>query len=173
MGFDEVLGDFNNRKRKSRIAGLTIRKKATMKLNNLFNDGANYQAQAVACFLKGKGDIEASWNKELHRYEAEIKVARWENCREQGYVVSLKSKDFAKQLNIAFFEHRNSDNICAVKWEQVTINSPTIDTATFGDVYKDKWDVSKEVGCDEAAELADWIFNQLTSFWNATLSPAA
>ena len=67
-------------------------------------------------------------------------VARWENCREQGYVISLRLPTYSKQLNIAFFEHRNTDSICAIVWEQRTLNSPTIETAEFGDVYKTKWD---------------------------------
>lgn len=141
-------------------------------LKHFNDDGANAQAQATLAYLKyhlGDG-IESSWNSERKEYEANPKISRWENCREQGYVVILKSQDFAKQLNIAFFEHRNSDNICAVKWEQVTINSPTIDTAKFGNIYKDKYDVSKSLAYNEAFEMAKWIFEQLTDFWDSTSS---
>lgn len=131
------------------------------------NDGAHPAAQAVLCLLKGF-EIEDSYNSGYKRYDAEIKVARWENCREQGYVLMLKSKDYSKQLNIAFFEHRNSDNICAVKWEQVTLNSPTIDTAKFGDVYKDKYDVSHSVGYKNHYEMMEWIREQFINFWVET-----
>lgn len=137
------------------------------KLSNYFNDGANAKAQAVLCMLKyniGDG-IEESWNSEKSKYDSDIQISRWENCREQGYVVIMRSKNYQKQLNIAFFEHRNTDDICAVKWEQTTINAPTIESAKFGDVYKDKYDVSHSVGYGEILEMANWIADELTKFW--------
>lgn len=135
-------------------------------LKYYMQDGANRQARAVLCFLQDM-TVEESWNKELHKYDAEVNVARWENCREQGYVVMLSRSD-GKNLNIAFFEHRNSDSICAIKWEQPAFpNSPTIDTADFkGTCYKDKWDVSHTVEPGQAAEMAEWIEEQLCAFWN-------
>ncbi len=123
------------------------------------NDGANYQARAVLCLLQGIFYIDnlSEFNKP--------KVARWENCREQGYVITFRNSDYKKQLNIAFFEHRNSDAICAIKWEQNTMNSPTIDTAEFTDVYKDKYDTSFDVSWCEIRKMAEWISNELKAFW--------
>ena len=135
-----------------------------MLLNEYLLDGAGRQARAVMCMLQGY-NIEESWNKKSYRYDAEIKIARWENCREQGYVVSLRNKDW-KQLNIAFFEHRNSDSIHAVKWVQNTLNSPNIDIAEFGDVYETKYDTSYDVRYGEITKMVNWIFDELTGFWN-------
>ena len=113
--------------------------------------------------------IEDSWNDEYKRYEATPTIARWENCREQGYIVSMRSLDYSRQLHIAFFEHRNSDSICAVKWEQTSLNTLTIDTAIFGDeVYKDKYDVSKSVTWGQVKEMADWIIAQFEHFWRVS-----
>jgi hypothetical protein len=113
--------------------------------------------------------LEDSWDFDTERYTADINVARWENCREQGYVISFCSKDYSRQVNIAFFEHRNSDNICAVRWEQRTTNSPTIDTAVFGAaVYKNKWDVSTSFSYNQMYELAEWIYKELETFWKET-----
>lgn len=131
-------------------------------LKSYLSDGANYQARATLMFLQGEGDIIESWNGQS--YEAEIQIARWENCREQGYVVSLVNK-LNEQINIAFFEHRNSDKICAVKWEQASINALTIDTAEFGDVYKNKHDLSHSVNYGKAYEMAKWIFKELKTHW--------
>lgn len=129
-------------------------------------DGADHQAQAVLCFLKVR-NVEDSWNQDLKKYDAEPTVGRWENCREQGYIISLRSKDFKRQLNIAFFEHRNSDSICAVKWQQISMNTITIDSAVFGEgIYTDKYDVSKSVGYGQIVEMASWIQEQLEEFWN-------
>ncbi len=122
-----------------------------MKLNDYMDDGANYQAQGVLAFIRD--------------HESQTKVARWENCREQGYVLTLVAPDYKEQLNIAFFEHRNSDSICAVKWKQTpTINAPTIDTAKFNGVYTDKYDVSHSVGYGEITEMSHWIRKQLDDY---------
>ena len=138
-------------------------------LENYLEDGANYQARATLMFLQRDADIEESWNDEWKRYDAEIQVARWENCREQGYIISMRSKDYKRQINIAFFEHRNSDQICAVKWKQCSTNSLTIETADFGgEVYKDKWDTSFGVGYGEITKMAEWIEEQLEEFWEET-----
>ena len=134
------------------------------KLENYLEDGANYQARATLMFLQRDADIEESWNDEWKRYDAEIQVARWENCREQGYIVSLRNKK-SEKLNIAFFEHRNSDSICAVKWQQESINTLNIDNAKFGDVYKDKYDTSHSVDYGKAYEMAEWIIEQLRKHW--------
>jgi len=138
-------------------------------LENYLEDGANYQARATLMFLQRDADIEESWNDKYKKYDAEIKVARWENCREQGYVVSLMNEK-REQLNIAFFEHRNSDSICAVKWRQESINTLTIYNAKFGDVYKDKHDTSHSVGYGKAYEMAEWIIEQLTEHWKKAQS---
>ena len=135
-------------------------------LNEYMNDGAHPQAQATLAFLRNSV-IEESWCNEKERYLADVLVARWENCREQGYVVILRNQQ-RKQLNIAFFEHRNSDSLCAIKWPQNTLNSPTIDTAEFGDhCYSDKFDVSHQVDPHQAKEMAEWIESQFADFWIA------
>lgn len=136
------------------------------KLSRYLDDGANKQARAVMCMLQDF-TIEESWNDTLKRYDAEPKIARWENCREQGYVLMLRAG--GRVLNIAFFEHRNSDSICAIKWEQWGINSPTIETAKFEGVYKDKWDVSFTVGYGEILKMSLWISDELTAFYRMAI----
>lgn len=137
---------------------------------NLFQnpDGANAQARAVLAYLSAHDGIEGSWSAEGKCYDARPEVARWHNCREQGYVVFMRAKDRSRQINIAFFEHRNSDSICAIEWEQLTVsgNPPTIESMdTGGTVYKTKYDVSHSVAYGQAAEMADWIYARLTAFW--------
>lgn len=132
---------------------------------NYHDDGANRQAQAALAYFQyliGDG-IEESWK--INRYNADIRVARWENCREQGYVLMLRTNDYSKQLNIAFFEHRNSDGLCAVKWEQRTMNSPTIDTANFGEAYTNKNAVSFGVKHSEVVKMAEYLCNEFINFW--------
>lgn len=136
--------------------------KRMTELKHYLEDGANYNARAVMCLLQGR-------LPEIEERFRQPKIARWENCREQGYVIMVKNSGYSKQLNIAWFEHRNSDGICAIKWEEHTMNSPTIDTAKFGDtVYKDKYDVSHSVRYNECYQMAEWIRDEIKSFLEET-----
>jgi len=120
--------------------------------------GASASAEAALAYLRQGDGLECSWASggDYHEYEARPKVDRWHNCREQGYVVWMKSKDYKKQINIAFFEHRNSDQIHAVVWEQVTINPPTVDTMHDTTFY---------VNYDGASAMADFVIKKLEEFW--------
>lgn len=142
-----------------------------MTYNNLFQneDGANHQAKAVRAYLAVHDGISESWSDEHKRCMAEPTLSRWENCREQGYVICLRGQPGPKlrQINIVFYEHRNSDDICALVFEQWTINAPTIDTLPPG-VFKDKYQVSHTEPYGNAMQMADWIYEQLVDFWKAT-----
>ena len=130
-------------------------------------DGANRQVQAVlAMFQMFLCDgIEASWNADWGRYEADITVARWENCREQGYILSMRAQDWNKgQLHIAFFEHRNSDELCAIKWNKTSMNTPTINDVPE-DAFPDKWTHAHEEKYGNVRQMAHWIFVQFEEFW--------
>jgi hypothetical protein len=130
-------------------------------------DGANRNAQAVLAMLQYRiGDgIEASYKD--GRYRAEIEIARWSNGREQGYIAYLQN-EADKTLNIAWYEHRNSDKICALAWEQTAFPNPitieTMDRSTF----KNKWDVAKTVSYNEAYEMATWIYEAFDLHWAKT-----
>jgi len=128
-------------------------------------DGAGSQARAVLAYIQSYEGIENSFDSDKNQFVARPTIARWENCREQGYVISMNSHDYTRQINIAFFEHRNNDNIVSVKWEQVTLNSPNINTAEFGNIYKTKYDVSCTKPYGKASEMADWIIHKLEKFW--------
>lgn len=132
------------------------------------NDGACASAKAVLALIQsGMSGLENSWCKNKGGYLAEPKVARWENCREQGYVVYMRSDNWEKQINIAFFEHRNSDDICAVVWEGFYLNSPTINDIPESHQYnKGKWNVDKSVSYDEIVKMASYIVEELTKFWD-------
>ena len=138
-------------------------------LNTYMKDGACPSARAVLAYLQHSDGIEESWDDKYKEYKAKPKIARWGNCREQGYIISMRSADYNQQINITFFEHRNTDNICAVIWKQRSINPLTIDNAKFGNIYKTKYDTSFEVGYYEAFKMAEWITKQLINFWKQTI----
>lgn len=125
------------------------------------HDGMNVQAQAVKAYLSGHDGLEPSWSKEKQKYMVEPEIYPWYNGREKGYVVCVKIAH--KQLNIAFFEHRNSDAICAIKFEVYTFDPPTPDDIPKT-AYKDKWDVSHTVAVGCAEEMARWIYEEMNNY---------
>ena len=126
------------------------------------------QSNAVRAYLEQYDGVEPSWSDERKRYQ-DVLISEWHNGRELGWVVMFRNAENA-QLNIAFYEHRNSDEICAIKWVQNTMNPPTIETAKFGDVCKDKYDVSYFTSCGQAKDMAEWIYDQLCEHWNVSVT---
>ena len=130
------------------------------------------QADAVLAYLSGC-TIEPSWDTNKSQYLAQIEVNDWVNGREHGYVVSMRSVGLGRQINVAFFEHRNTDQIVALKFELLTWNPPTYESVSAVKppvIYKNdsKWDVDHTVPYGEAAEMADWVHQQLADFWVET-----
>lgn len=122
-------------------------------LENYLDDGANWQAQCVLAILRSRYEsiLDESWNKEQGRYEACIRVGRYESDREQGYAFALNTMGI--QRNYVVYEHRNSDEICIVVWDGLTLNTPTPSQVPM----KDKWDVTKTFRYGEVMECAEWI----------------
>lgn len=106
-------------------------------IENYMEDGAYWQAQAVLTYVKG--NIYHLTEDKYHNTSLMIRVGRYENCREQGYVitVSFYGKKDGKlehiQRNYAVYEHRNSDTICVLISNTFTINTPGVN-----DMWKDK-----------------------------------
>ncbi|MFO0906841.1 MAG: hypothetical protein U0835_00475 [Isosphaeraceae bacterium] len=79
------------------------------------------------------------------------------NCREMGFILRIFSAR-ADSENIAFYEHRNSDQLCAIRW---TGDVPISGAVTARDIpesaFPNKWSVSASWPCasyDEAIEYA-------------------
>lgn len=100
------------------------------------------------------------YDEKSNVYLATISVGRYENCREQGYVFSVKYRGYQK--NYAVYEHRNSDSLCVIAFEEITINTPTLDMVTSR--MKDKWDVTKSFSCGEIMECGNWIREDIREF---------
>lgn len=138
-----------------------------MNIENYMNDGASWQAQMVLAHLRAHqyGVIEQTWNG--RGYDLEIKVGRFENCREQGYVFTITIPDYMSkdktihQKNWAVFEHRNSDDICVLVSDQVTINTPD-----YLEMYqgRGKSAYEKMYHENEAYFCAEYLVQQMTEF---------
>lgn len=118
------------------------------------NDGANWQAQAILCYLRGN-QLEYSndyYDRTNCEYSAEIKVGRCENCREQGYVFTFTYKQ-QQIVHYWVYEHRNSDIICVKEFFGAFINTPTIDDIPM----EDKYDYTKKFSYGEISQCGEWI----------------
>lgn len=144
-------------------------------IEKYLDDGANWQAQAVLAYMRGNSyqAIEDSWNPEYREYEAKIYCGRYENCREQGYVFSLRYKTNVRHY--AVYEHRNCDSIIILISNQYCINTPSVDTmwAEKGE-NATKYDYDKAFAYCEVIECGKWIIEdmrQKLSKWVKEESP--
>ena len=77
-----------------------------MKVRNYLHDDANWQAQCVLAYLRAN----------LSKFKHDLEVTRYYNCREQGYIFFMRIFDKGMhQMNVAVYEHRNSDSLCISK----------------------------------------------------------
>ena len=137
-----------------------------IELKNYLQDGANWQARCVLCYLQGniyEIDFLIKDELKLEKNETDIYVGRYENCREQGYVVSLCYK--RRRINYAIYEHRNSDELIVLKSNCKTTNTPNVDV-----MWKDKgenaskYNYDKSFSCGDIVLCGNWIINDMKRF---------
>lgn len=128
------------------------------------DDGADHSSRAVLALAQ----FLCCYLENVDQNTHSVNVGRWCNGREQGYVVRVRPYVFdcdkPEQLNIAWFEHRNTDAICTLVWKQRTINTPTIHDADFGNLYKDKWDITESFRYNEHYKAAEFIASQINGY---------
>ena len=129
-------------------------------IKNYLNDGANWQAQAVLCYLRGNelGYSNDYYDSENREYLAKIKVGRCENCREQGYVFTFTYKH-QEIVHYWVYEHRNSDILCVKEFYGTYLNTPTINDIPM----KDKYDYTKDFNYGEISQCGEWIIKSALS----------
>ena len=130
-----------------------------MNIRHYMHDGANWQAQAVLAYMRGH----------IFQVEDEVKkkdnwgmsyVGRYENCREQGYVFSIKVG--LEQRHYAVYEHRNSDEICVLISDGVCMDTPNVEF-----MWKDrgenatKYDYNMGFRYGEIMECGEWIIDDM------------
>lgn len=138
-----------------------------VRIESYMNDGANWQAQAILAYLKSHINcaIQKSWNPLYRSYDVDILVGRYENGREQGYVVSVLYQYIKAQKTFAFYEHRNSDNIYVLHTDEL-VGFDTPSKEIVYDKYKDKWDCDKSFKFGEIVECGDYILDEIENFVN-------
>ena len=135
-----------------------------MELQNYLSDGANWQAVGVMAYLRSR--TEYAMNTATHaNVFSQLTIGRYENCREQGYIVSCKVN--GGQRNWCFYEHRNTDRLCVVVFDCFSIDTPSKEKVW--EVMKDKYDVTKDFECGEILECGQYILEDIKEFVDALL----
>lgn len=127
-------------------------------IENYNQDGACWQSRAVLAYIQSQiFRLEDFFGKDIFYL---TRVGRYENCREQGYVVSVSTT--TEQINIAFYEHRNCDDICTLVADGTTINTPNVDF-----MWKDrgenpsKYDYNASFRYGEIVKCGKWIIDEI------------
>ena len=135
-----------------------------IRIGEYLNDGANWQAQAVLAYIRGNiaQFREGTWNPIANDYEVEVFVSRYENGREQGYMVSAIYR-WNKQKTFAFYEHQNVDRL-NVRHYDGTLMIEASSSSSIYDKYESKSDYDKDFACGEIKQCGDYIIGELKKF---------
>ena len=105
----------------------------------------NAQAYALMHFLSTQEPHTARYHD--GKYQIEIRCKPYMNARERGFVLEIRQgigyDSTHDPVCLAFFEHRNSDALCCIRW------TPTFPRWSYSaedipeSVYPDKWSVTK------------------------------
>lgn len=134
-------------------------------LEHYLYDGADWQSRAILSYLQGHiQNINGNTYVGEGMYRAEVRCARFDNLggREHGYMVSVLY-NYTIQKTIAFYEHRNSDNVYVIhsdEWFGIDTPNPEVMIKN----YPTKWSNDTQFKCGEIKECAEYIINELRKF---------
>jgi hypothetical protein len=99
-----------------------------------------------------------------------ITTSPYGNCRERGFVLSIHHGFISKE-HIVFFEHRNSDSLCCVRWKggghiSGVFRYDDIDPAA----YPDKYSVTKSWDYLDIRSAVDYVKSVVAEIANAAES---
>lgn len=130
-------------------------------IDQYLEDGADWTAQAVLAHLKGK--VWRLLSDKYYDKGVSIKVGRYENFREDGYVFTVKydnnKEDLHAQCNYAVYPHRITDRLCVLKANLNTLNTPTVD-----EILKNRIGEEKMFEWDDTKECAEYILDDMDHF---------
>lgn len=84
------------------------------------------------------------------------------NGREMGFVVSAMATKYTPQTNFAFYEHRNCDQLCVLKWEGNTSihGAVTHDQIPEG-IFPNKWACTAQWSYGNYDDIIDWLKGEI------------
>lgn len=132
-----------------------------LKIDSYMNDGADWQSQAILAYVRAHiyMAIDASYYEPANDYIAKLRVGRYENCREQGYVFQISYEGTTKIKNFCVYQHKNSERICILVNDTYTINTPTWEV-----MWENKDREDKDFQCGEIIECGKWLIDEMKKF---------
>lgn len=92
----------------------------------------------------------------------------YSNCRERGFVVSVSKQIGSDQRrHWVFYEHRNSDELCCLRWDgpgHVSRGYRADDVEGF----TDKWTITKSWPYMSIVDAANWLHDEIREFCGVT-----
>ena len=120
---------------------------------------AHWSTIAVLAYITAhyQNPIRDTYNDKKDEYEAEIRVSRYDGCREQGFVFSLFYK--GHQANFAIFNPCQYDALCLMEDEKVTDHPDG-----WGDRAWDKHaEHDREYDYEQCFQCAEYIMAKMFS----------
>lgn len=136
-----------------------------IELDRYIYDGADWQSRAVLAYLQAHYEtiLDCVYAGNF-QYNALLRADRYDNVggREHGYFVSVIYK-YKKQRTIAFYEHRNIDNIYVVHRDgYIGLDNPNPEWLIEN--YPTKYDCDKYFERGAILECGGYIANQIIDF---------
>ena len=104
-----------------------------------------------------------------------VKTSRYHNCREQGFLWSMckgslpNFSDGAPQINFVWYEHRNSDQLCCIKWTG-KVKIPLDGSITYQvipeEAFPDKYSYTASFRYYKFEEAISWWADELQDWYD-------
>lgn len=121
--------------------------------------GMNPQAHLLLQVIAQRVDAEVEESEHLW-----MTTSPYTNCREMGFVLSVIGFGKVDTLNLCFYEHRNSDSLCAIKWRgQLPIDGGCRAEHIPTEVFPNKWSPTMEWGHGKLWEAAAWAVEEINA----------
>ena len=104
----------------------------------------NDQAYALMHFLSTQEPHTARYQD--GKYQIDIRCVPYINGRERGFVLEIRQTFGDEPVCLAFFEHRNSDALCCIRWQSAQYGHCYTASDIPESVYPDKYSVTKSWG---------------------------
>ena len=103
-----------------------------------------------------------------------VQTLRYHNGREQGFLWTISKwspnlREKTPQINFVWYEHRNSDKLCCIKWTG-DVKTPIDKSVTYSaipeEVFPDKWSYTKGFRPFRFREALAWWANELQDWYD-------
>lgn len=121
---------------------------------------ADEQSQEIRDILLNHDRLSRMEVEKHFKYTHDLSIHEWFNGRERGYALSIDSFSLNLHLHIAFYQHRNCDEVHVLVWEQKAFNPIcTIDNADLSETpfWANKLTTYQWFECDRFQDAADFI----------------